>query len=279
MGSDRTRVVVAIVATCSTLLAAADSPSSQPVPDGAVSQPVTEVPCTPVDTTWPMSSSGPYELRPPRLAVVATDLRPKDTVVLLDGRVTGRSRYFNGKKGFLYLEPGRYTLALELDGYRPETFAIAATPGCRYDIRHRMEKARGAAHVSYSEPLGKGEPTQWIWGPIGSPSAPVASGRPHGPDPSLRPDLDPASPQVPQREAAAGSLRLRVKPATASVYLDGSFLATAHELDLMVAAVAVPAGQHELEIRASGYPSRSERITVAPGELVELEVVLAEGAP
>jgi len=279
MGANRTLVKAAMVVACGALTAQADGPTGRPDPAAAVAPSISEVPCTPVDTMWPTSTSGPYELQPPRLAVAVTDLRPKDAVVLLDGRVTGRSRYFNGKKGFLYLEPGRYTMGIELDGYRSEAFVISARPGCRFDIRLRMEKARGTGEVSYPKTLGKGVPTQWIWGPVGSTAAPPPSSMPHGPDPSLRPDLGGAPPQVPRPEALSGSLRLRVEPATASVFLDGSFLATAHELDLMATAVAVPAGQHVLEMRAPGFAPRSEEINVVAGELVELHVELSASAP
>jgi hypothetical protein len=279
MGVDRTVVMVAIVLACSGVAAAgvADGPplpAATPAAEG-----VSKVPCTPVDTTWPMSSSGPYDLQPPRLSVVVTDLRPKDTVVLLDGRVAGRSRYFNGKKGFLYLEPGRYKLELRLDGYRPVAFDITARPNCRFDVRHRMERAQGLADAGYPEPPGKGEPAQWVWQPVQpAPATPAPAVPPGGPDLSLRPDLGPTSAEVAQPAAAAGSIKLRVEPSTASVYLDGSFLATARELGKMVAPLVVPAGQHVVEVRAAGFASRSVVINVVAGERVELEVALQREA-
>ena len=68
-----------------------------------------------------------------------------------------------------------------------------------------------------------------------------------------------------------------MKPPTAEVYLDGSFLATGRELDLMVAPLAVPLGPHVIEARAPGFASRFEEVSVTEGEVVELEIVLQRG--
>ena len=239
-----------------------------------------DVPCSPVTTVWPVSNAGPATLEAPKLSVVVTDIRPKDALVSLDGRVAGRARYFNGTRGFLYLEPGIYRLELRMDGFRTEAFTIAAQPSCRFEIRHRMERARGPTAEIPGPAVGKGEPEQWVWAPL-EPAVTAAppTGRPGAPDPTLRPDLGLGSSTVPQPEPARGALRLRVKPSTAEVYLDGSFLATAHELDLMVSPLAVPVGRHVLELRAPGFAGRTEEISVAAGAVVELDIVLDQGPP
>jgi len=276
MGVNRTVVVVAMVVVVAlhAAPAGAEDPPGQRGAAGAEAQAgEEEVPCTPVATIWPASSSGQLRLQAPRLSVVTTDLRPKDAVVLLDGRVAGRGRHFNGKKGFLYLEPGRYTLELELDGHRPEAFTIVARPGCRFDIRHRLERARGAVSRSASAEAVKAEPTRWIWDPIDGADAPAMQPASRGPDPSLRGDLAPSR-AAPRQPGDMGSLRLRISPPMATIYLDGSYLASARELDLMVSPIAIPVGQHVLEARAPGFASRTEEIVVTAGELVELELVL-----
>jgi hypothetical protein len=199
-------------------------------------------------------------------------------MVFLDGRFAGRARYFNGAKGFLYLEPGDYRLELRLDGYRTEAFQIAAQPSCLFEIRHRMQRSHGPAAEGTVPPVGKGEPEQWIWAPVaGAAAAPSDPTRPAEPDAALRPDLDLGSSTAAGVGAPRGSLRLHVKPPTAEVFLDGSFLATGRELDLMVAPLAVPAGRHVLEVRAPGFASRTEEISAAAGGLVEVEIVLQRG--
>jgi hypothetical protein len=165
-----------------------------------------------------------------------------------------------------------------LDGYRTEAFEIAARPSCLFEIRHRMQRSRGAAAEETVPPVGKGEPEQWVWAPVtGAAAAPSGPIQPAGPDAALRPDLDLSSSTAAEAGAPRGSLRLRVKPPTAEVLLDGSFLATGRELDLMVAPLAVPAGRHVLEVRAPGFASRTEEISAAAGVVVEVEIVLQRG--
>jgi PEGA domain len=237
-----------------------------------------DVPCSPVATVWPVTASGPATVEAPQLSVVVTDIRPKDGLVYVDGRFAGRSRYFNGTKGFLYLEPGSYRLELRMDGYRTEAFTIAAQPSCLFEIRHRLERARGATAEAPGPAVGKGEPVQWIWAPLEPAVAAMPpAGRTGAPNPALRPDLGLSSSTAPTAELARGALRLHINPSTAEVYLDGSFLATARELDLMVSPVAVPVGRHVLELRAPGFMRRTEEISVAAGAVVELDIVLARG--
>ena len=283
MRSKRSWTLVAVLVAClaTAAVAADDTPSTA---SGSVVSPAptddsaSDVPCRSVATVWPVTESGPSTLQPPQLAVVVTDIRPRDGMVFLDGRFAGRARYFNGRKGFLYLEPGAYRLELRMDGYRTAAFSIAARPSCRFDILHRMDKSRGSSAEGPVPPEGKGEPTQWVWAPVeGAAAAPPPPGRPGGPDPALRPDLEVGSQVAGAGEVARGSLRLRVKPSTAEVYLDGSFLATARELDLMVSPLAVPVGRHVVEGRAPGFSSRFEEIVAVVGEVVELEIVLQRG--
>jgi hypothetical protein len=112
------------------------------------------------------------------------------------------SRYFNGK-GLPYLEPGIYRLELRMDGFRTEAFTIAAQPSCRFEIRHRMERARGPTAEVSGPAVGKGEPEQWVWAPLEPAVAAGATGRPR--KPSLRPT--PACSRRNSARAARGARR------------------------------------------------------------------------
>lgn len=70
---------------------------------------------------------------------------------------------------------------------------------------------------------------------------------------------------APRREAPAettGSIRLRVSPDTAQVYVDGTLEGTVSEFDGLSQHLHLPAGKHQLEIRANGYQTYTAEITV-----------------
>jgi hypothetical protein len=52
---------------------------------------------------------------------------------------------------------------------------------------------------------------------------------------------------------ATGSVRIRVKPSAAQVYLDGTLMGLVDQFDGLTSHLAATAGRHEIEIRADGY--------------------------
>jgi hypothetical protein len=235
------------------------------------------LPCTPVAAYWngPPPAAG---MPPgPELAVVSIDVRPKDTRVHLDDRFVGRARYLDGNPGYLYLEPGTYDLELRLEGYRTVLVALDATSSCRYDLKHRMERAKGTSSGSPEDTYGKGEPFNRVYGPQVESKSEVASSLQSGPDPSLRRDLDRRSNKATGAVKLPGSsVRLRVRPDSASVSIDGVFVATGRELALMQGPLATTAGKHEIVVSASGFVAASKSIDLVEGEVLELEISLHE---
>jgi hypothetical protein len=63
-----------------------------------------------------------------------------------------------------------------------------------------------------------------------------------------------------------GSIRLRVSPRVARVYIDGALVGTVDDFDGLVNHLDVEAGAHQLELRADGYEPYSTDITVAAGK-------------
>ena len=59
-----------------------------------------------------------------------------------------------------------------------------------------------------------------------------------------------------------GSVRLRVKPANAKVYLDGTMIGVVDDFDGLSGHLAATAGGHEIEIRADGYASLKISVNV-----------------
>jgi hypothetical protein len=61
-----------------------------------------------------------------------------------------------------------------------------------------------------------------------------------------------------------GSLRLKVKPRDAKVYVDGYFVGTVDSFDGAFQKLKVPGGHHRIEIRADGYESAEFDVLVTP---------------
>jgi hypothetical protein len=64
-----------------------------------------------------------------------------------------------------------------------------------------------------------------------------------------------------------GSIRLKVSPDTAKVYIDGVLAGTAGEFDGLVSHhLTLEGGTHQLELRADGYETYQSTLTVDPGK-------------
>ncbi len=66
-------------------------------------------------------------------------------------------------------------------------------------------------------------------------------------------------------ELATGSIRLRVNPGQARVYIDGALAGVASEFGGLTDHLILPEGRHELELRADGYQTYTGQIDVREG--------------
>ena len=257
-----------MVGVLAVLTGAGVAAGAEPGPD------VYELQCSPVRTIWPVPEGWERSRSGPALAVVDTHVRPKRTRLVLDGRFVGTAKSFDGSPDYLYLRPGRYRLQARLGGYRTAEFEIDARPGCRFDIRHRMERVRGAPKEG-SLPAATAGPVQRVWQPTagGQPKGhPRQEAPPRGgPDLVLRPDLGRLRAQEAEK---ASTLQLKVEPAQASVYLDGDFVATGAEIAAMQQPLSIQPGSHVLEVVAPGYHQVTTRFSLSPDESRTVEIVL-----
>ena len=253
----------------------ADTPTSPAVPD-LVNESVVDLPCIPVATYWtgpPQSDGMPSG---PDLAVVSTQVRPKNARIYLDDRFVGRARYLDGTPGYLYLEPGSYRLELRYGGYRTIVVDLNAAAGCKYVLKHFMERVKGTPKEGKADGYGKGKPFDRVFGPLQKIEEIIASAPAHGPDPSLRKDLALESGQIDDKERRLGaSLRLRVDPTSASVSIDGEFVATGRELGRMENPLAMTPGTHLIEVEAPGFTGAARNIFLEDGETLELVITLS----
>ncbi len=63
-----------------------------------------------------------------------------------------------------------------------------------------------------------------------------------------------------------GSLRLRVDPKGAKVYIDGALAGVASDFDGLTHHLDVDAGSHQIEFRADGYEPYTASIVVPAGK-------------
>ena len=233
------------------------------------------LPCIPVAAYWtgpPQSEGMPPG---PELAIVSTDVRPKDARVYLDNRFVGRARYLDGRPGYLYLAPGSYRLELRLDGYQTVAIGVVAEAGCRFDLKHRLQRVPGTKNEQKAD-YGKGKPFNRVFAPFNTAAVGPTAGPPGGPDSTLRPELDRTDSSGGGKRPIGAALKLRVSPDSASIGIDGAFVATAQELLRMERPLAVSTGSHRIEVSAPGYERFSQTIELGDGEVLELSVDLTE---
>jgi hypothetical protein len=65
-----------------------------------------------------------------------------------------------------------------------------------------------------------------------------------------------------------GSIRLKVKPNDAQVYIDGYYVGVVDSFDGMFQKLGIEAGTHRVEIRADGYEPAQFEVMVMPGETI-----------
>ena len=275
IGSSSGLITAAGATASARAVSTADTPTSPAVPN-LVNESVVDLPCIPVATYWtgqPQSDGMPWG---PDLAIVSTPVRPKNARVYLDDRFVGRARYLDGKPGYLYLEPGSYRLEIRYDGYRTVVVDLNAEAGCKYVLKHFMERVKGMPKEGKADGYGKGKPFDRVFGPLQKNKEIMASATVRGPDPSLRKDLALESGKVGDKERRFGaSLRLHVDPRSASVSIDGEFVATGRELGQMENPLAMTPGAHLLEVEAPGFTGATRNIFLEDGETLELVIKLS----
>jgi len=128
------------------------------------------------------------------------------------------------------------------------------------------------ARENKADGYGKGKPFNRVFSPQKRVESAVEAAS--GPDPALRPDLGSEALSRGEHSPRGAALKLSVKPASASIAIDGEFVASAAELDRMEGPLAVTAGGHVIEVTAPRHQGVSRRVELEDGEIVELSVDL-----
>ena len=220
------------------------------------------------------------------------DLEPERAEVYVDGRLVGRADDFDGFPTYLWLPRGTYDVVFYLPGYRTLARQYSIYPGLVIDIEDQMElgdSVRPDDLVSRSterrdDRLRRDEERRSdVERRLGGPRDPDnwrEREREREPDSwrERREEADAeregtaAQPEASRTERGV-TVRLRVEPSDAAVYLDGRFLGEADGVD---ESLTVTEGSHTIELVRPGYRSTTRTFTAQSGDALTLDLRLEQ---
>jgi len=209
-------------------------------------------------------------------SAVRLEVSPRETEVYIDNYYAGIVDDFDGLFQRLHLEPGSHDITLYLDGYRTVRQRIYVQPTGTFRLRYVMQPL-APGDVAEPRPLEPPPPQPQAGpGPAGPNVYPPPPPQRGGPPP--RPQGPP--PGAPQQQgnradvrSDAGTLSVRVQPASADVLIDGERWDGPSGDERLV--VQVSPGLHHVEVRRDGYRTYQSDIEVRPGETSTVNVSLS----
>lgn len=182
-------------------------------------------------------------------------VRPKNAEVWVDGRYLGAAKSFDGTPRYLWLPPGTYHLVLYSPGYAnfESDVEVAAGEVLKFDLRLEEGVAQRPVPQRYAP-----DEDYFATPPTGAPE--------DAPLPGQADELD-ARPRP-------GRLQLDVRPADASVYVDGRFVGTGRDVSGLRAPLLVDPGEHVIQVIHPDYESREVGVEIESGGLEDLEIAL-----
>jgi hypothetical protein len=174
---------------------------------------------------------------------------PSEARVYVDGYYAGTVDDFDGLFQRLSLSPGRHEIALKLEGYKTHRVRIYVAPDSTVKLHYDLEKGQGETF----EDLAKDAPES-------------EARREREREQEERWSQSEAREQEEQAAAVAGTVRLTVRPADASVYVDGAFRGSGRE----ASSLKLAPGRHRIEVVRPGYRTMEREVDVAPGEATEV---------
>ena len=218
-----------------------------------------------------------------RDAALRFDVKPKETMVYLDGYYAGIVDDFDGAFQRLRTSPGGHELTLFLEGYRTYSERVYLGADNTFKLRHRMERL--AAGETSEHPPAPQPPPQYQPGQPGPDQGPPPPrgpyGRRGGPAPAFPPEgpdtLPPGPGGPPPGRGPAdgnsrGTLSLSVDPIDADVLVDGSPWRGSANGDRL--AIDLSEGRHNVQIRKPGFVGYLTDIQIRRGETTNLDVHL-----
>jgi hypothetical protein len=246
---------------------------------------------------WPWGPAGVMYDRPYRdyrdyrggsgYGALDLDVAPEDAEIYVDGDRVGVADDFDGFPTYLWLPRGTYDVVIYRPGFQTIARQYSMYDSLVIDVNDRME--RGDAVRPEDLPAKTTARRDERLRRNAEREADAARRdedwrqRRRGPASPALPPTDGASlPRAdrggaPEHGHGNGSyVHLRVRPADASVYIDGSFAGTAEELGALSAGLLVTPGSHRLEVVRPGYQAESLDFDSTAGEDLDLKVELDE---
>jgi hypothetical protein len=218
-------------------------------------------------------------------AALKFDVKPKETMVYLDGYYAGIVDDFDGAFQRLRTQPGGHELTLYLEGYRTYSERVYLGADNTFKLKHRMEKL-ASGEVSERPPAPQppqyqpGQPPPDQGGPRGpygrrgrapGPPYPPENG-PGGPAGAPFPPPPPDSGAGPADANTRGSLALTLQPNDAELLVDGQPWRGSASGDRLT--IDLSAGRHNIQIRKPGYVGYLTDVQIRRGETTNLDVRL-----
>jgi hypothetical protein len=222
-----------------------------------------------------------YSWAPPE-ASLRIEVKPKEAGVFVDGFYAGIVDDFDGTFQRLNVPPGEHEIELWLEGYRTVRQKVYLTANNTFKVKYQMERLPAgeaqepkpqplapppdARMQPQQQPMGRGPSTHRM--PPPPPMPPQDQPQPMPDDPRGGVEAQRGGP----RNAAFGTLAVKVQPADAEISIDGEAWRGPGGQDRLT--VEVPEGSHTVEIRKSGYRTYVTQIDVRRGQTTPLNVSL-----
>jgi hypothetical protein len=176
---------------------------------------------------------------------------PSEARVYVDGYYAGTVDDFDGLFQRLHVSPGRHEIALKLEGYTTHRVKVYVAPDSTVKLHYDLEKGHGETF----EDLAK--------------DSPESEDRRER-EREERWQESEAREEEGQLAAVGGTLQLSVRPADASVYVDGAFRGSGRE----ASSLKLAPGKHRIEVVRPGYRTTECEVEIAPGESTEATIEL-----
>ncbi|MFC1854148.1 PEGA domain-containing protein [candidate division CSSED10-310 bacterium] len=221
------------------------------------------------------------------------DVTPEDAQVYIDGVKIGICDQFDGFPEYLYLKSGTYRLTFKKEGYLDYEREITVSPGLEIEFNTHLKKA---PHQDKQSPAEQPEvfffeelkerkqdntavESQKKTAEKENMTLPVKSTETTEKSSKQTPDLQKHDPKETETPGAAisdtkGTLRIKVFPKNATIYIDRTFVGTAQILNAKENGIELPAGKHTIAIMMPGYQTIQQEIEIKAAHDNQLRAIL-----